>query len=216
MVFNADHPPALQPPIVFPFCPFVQKSPSQSSAHPRLRVSSSLPFPSRAPCPSLSCLSFSSRSCSFRPQGAPHFVLLPSYFFLRHPAAETASSAKPIYRPPRSRFPVQINPPSTILSFHHALRPCSRHVHRPPNLRNATANSSLVRAARSESSPHRPQGAPQTRHSQLATRHCARRALSSLVSACPRVRKAGSNWANPRLRRGFAHFCLVCLSGGRL
>ncbi len=55
--------------------------------------------------------------------------------------AETASSAKPIYRAPRARFPVQINPPSTILSFHHSFLPSSPLVPRPPNLTTAARQS---------------------------------------------------------------------------
>ncbi len=62
----------------------------------------------------------------------------------RRPAvwrAETASSAKPIYRAPRARFPVQINPPSTILSFHHSFLPSSPLVPRHPNLTTAARQS---------------------------------------------------------------------------
>lgn len=49
-----------------------------------------------------------------------------SYFFVL-----TSSFLLAIYRAPRARFPVQINTPSILLSFHRGLRPCSLHVPRP-------------------------------------------------------------------------------------
>ena len=71
--------------------------PNRPPIPPRLRVSSFLPLSSHSPS-------------SHTAHRTSYFFLLTSYFLRR---AETASSAKPIYRAPRARFPVKINQPAS-------------------------------------------------------------------------------------------------------
>ena len=106
---------------------------------------------------------------------------------LRHPRNRFTAA-------PRARFPVQINPPSTILSFHHSFLPSSPLVPRHPNLTTA--------ARQSHAEPQRGRGAEACQHKK-AERTCRR--IKTLSSSTQRAQRRDGLVSTDPSRR-CAHF----------